>query len=282
MRKYILLLLIFIPISIYAQHFNYLSNYSDLSKYKTIDSAYMKCAYKLTYLKDSLKPQDQSFDLQILLIGKNISGYYSQYAVDYNHFVVDYLKKKYDAYPKIKQTGAWSYHLYKNYPQGKETVADVASMLRSSFIYEEDMPSLDWQIVNEKQTILSYTCQKATVSFRGRNFIAWFATDIPIPNGPWKFGGLPGLILKLSDSKNQFVYECQGLERLKQKEPIQFYLIDYTKTTRKDLAKAYLLFHTNLAAFFGSNKVTSTFGRPMTMDEAAELLKIPYNPIELE
>lgn len=64
-----------------------------------------------------------------------------------------------------------------------------------------------------------YTCVKATAKFRGRTYEAWFASDIPIFNGPWKFGGLPGLILSLTDSKNEYHFECIGIENLKNRNP---------------------------------------------------------------
>jgi GLPGLI family protein len=230
----------------------------------------------LTYLKDSLKADEKSVDLQVLLIGTNISKYYSQYALDYNYFVVDYLKKGHDRYPGIKEKGAWRYELFKNYPREKETVTDIASMLRGNFIYEEELPFFDWKITGEKQTILSYKCQKATVSFRGRDYVAWFATDIPIPNGPWKFGGLPGLILNLHDIKNNFIFECNGLEQLKQKEPIQFYQVDYTKITRKDLAKTYQRFHNDMVEYM------KILGTKVHVKNGSNTLKLSYNPIELE
>ncbi|MDL2257347.1 GLPGLI family protein, partial [Bacteroidales bacterium OttesenSCG-928-I14] len=94
------------------------------------------------------------------------------------------------------------------------TVTDIASILQENYIYEEELPIFNWVIFNETQSILSYDCQKATTSFRGRDYIAWFAPAIPISNGPWKFGGLPGLILKLCDTKEEFVFECNGLEQL--------------------------------------------------------------------
>jgi Protein of unknown function (Porph_ging). len=274
--RYLLLVFIFIGSYSHAQYFNFVSHYENLNKYKTIDSAYLKCSYKLVYLKDSLKSSEKSTDLQILLVGKNISKYYSQYALDYNYFVVDYLKKGHEAYPGIKEKGAWSYEVFKNYPHNKETVTDIASILRGNFVYEEDLPVFNWKISNEMQTILSYTCRKATVSFRGRDFIAWFTPDIPVPNGPWKFDGLPGLILKLSDVDNNFIYECQGLEQLKQKEPIKFYQINYTKINRKDLAKIYQRFHDNMVAYM------ETLGIKVNVAGGSKTLKIPYNPIELE
>jgi GLPGLI family protein len=244
-----------------------------LEKYTVIDSAYLRCSFNLTYLKDTLKPNEKSTDLQILLIGQNISKYYSQYALEYNHFVVDYVKN-HDAYPSPENKGQWTYEVFKNYPQGKETITDVASMLQGNYLYEEELPVFDWKITGERQTILSYNCQKAVTSFRGRDFIAWFTTEIPIPNGPWKFGGLHGLILKLHDSEENFVYQCEGLEQLKNKEPIKFYKIEYTKLSRNDLNKLYFRFHDNFVTF-----IRAHYGSSVKDDL---VIKLPYNPIERE
>jgi len=275
MKKIVLLsVCLFLLYNIQAQYFNFISEFADLSKYTVIDSAYLKCSYKLTYIKDTIKPNEKSTDLQILLIGKAISKYYSQYALDYNYYAMKEVKKGADAISNIKESGAWHYEVFKNYPQGKETITDVASMLKGNFAYEEDLPAFDWKISDEKQTILSYTCQKATVSFRGRDFVAWFAPEIPIPNGPWKFGGLPGLILKLYDSKNNFLYECTGLERLKAKEAIKFYKVEYTKLSRNDLNKLYQRFHENFVTYIRWASGSKT--------EDNLVVKVPYNPIELE
>ena len=276
MKTWIILICFALSFSlVQTQNFNFYANFENLEKFTVIDSAYLKCSYRLTYIKDTLKTDEKSTDLQILLVGKNISKYYSQYALDYNHFVVEHFKKHPDAYPHPKNKGQWSFEVFKNYPQGKETVTDIASMLQDSYLYEEELPVFNWEITNEKQTIQSYSCRKATVSFRGRVFIAWFTTDIPIPNGPWKFGGLPGLILKLYDTKNNFVYQCEGLEQLKNKEPIKFYKIEYIKLSRNDLNKLYFRFHDNFASYIS----IKLWGG---IKDKNIVIKVPYNPIELE
>jgi GLPGLI family protein len=284
--KNCLLVAVFIALSngLQAQNFAYvLRIYVDLEKYSTIDSAYLKCSYRLTYLPDSLNLERKVTDKQILLIGKAISKYYSQVALDYNQYVKEYVKRN-QAYPSSSD-GAWTYEVFKNYPPNKETVTDIGTRLMSNYRYEEPLPVFDWKMTGEKQLILSYLCQKATATFRGRDYIAWFTMDIPVDNGPWKFGGLPGLILKVADTKNNFVYECDGLEQLKKKEPIKFYKLDYTKINRRDLDKLYRWYHEDYAAYAKSRgKIT------MEIDEITKQTKVvehssykaPYNPIELE
>ncbi|MDR2804578.1 MAG: GLPGLI family protein, partial [Dysgonamonadaceae bacterium] len=170
-KKWIMAIYVFIAY-IAAGYSQDTPDYVNLDKFTTLDSAYLKCAYKLTYLRDSLKPNAQFADDQMLLIGQSISKYYSQKKLDHNQ----YIKEKFadlDAYPGFP-AGVWSCELFKNYPQGKVTVCDIGSVLRGNFVYQETSPTLDWTIDHETQTVLSYNCQKATISFRGRDYIAWF------------------------------------------------------------------------------------------------------------
>lgn len=72
------------------------------------------------------------------------------------------------------------------------------------FVVGEVIPKLNWKITKESQKILNYTCYKATTTFRGRNYSAWFTPEIPFNYGPWKLHGLPGLILKAETDSFEF------------------------------------------------------------------------------
>jgi GLPGLI family protein len=85
----------------------------------------------------------------------------------------------------------------------KKQVIVREKVIKRAFIYEEFLPQIKWKLVNETKQISKFNCQKATTTFRGRNYIAWFTTEIPISMGPWKFNGLPGLILELYDDTLQ-------------------------------------------------------------------------------
>lgn len=84
----------------------------------------------------------------------------------------------------------------------------------------EGKPKFNWKIENAKDKILGYEVQKATTDFGGRKWIAWFAPDIPIQDGPYRFYGLPGLILKIEDTKGDHVFTAIASKNLKQ--PIDF------------------------------------------------------------
>jgi len=71
----------------------------------------------------------------------------------------------------------------------------------------------EWEILQEKSKLFSYNVQKAETNFAGRKWIAWFTNEIPISDGPHKFYGLPGLILKIYDSEENFIFEIKGLTK---------------------------------------------------------------------
>jgi hypothetical protein len=167
-----------------------------------------------------------------------------------------------------------------------------------------------WKIYVDTCIILSYNCQKATAHFRGRDWTVWFTMEIPIDAGPWKFCGLPGLIVKASDSREHYVFECIGLENIsKKKQPIiQAHLKDPVidiECTRQEYRKAQRqyyenYFHTlltmgfNLTVIDDSGNIIDEIKTPNTtlsdrnvsytrwFNAKNRYKKHPYNPIELE
>ncbi|CAM1359073.1 conserved exported protein of unknown function [Tenacibaculum soleae] len=71
---------------------------------------------------------------------------------------------------------------------------------------KEQLPKINWKITDEFKDIGEYKCQKATGYFRGRTYTTWFTQQIPIPFGPWKLQGLPGLIIEVKDAKKEIYF----------------------------------------------------------------------------
>ena len=97
--------------------------------------------------------------------------------------------------------------------------------------------TLNWTIESDTAVFLDYPCQKASLQFRGRKYEAWFASQIPINDGPWKFFGLPGLILKVKDTNGMFDIECIGLENMDTPYTIEIPEHKYFECNRKDYNK---------------------------------------------
>lgn len=84
---------------------------------------------------------------------------------------------------------------------------------RDLYTYVEDRP-MNWKIINETTKIGDYTAQKAETDFGGRKWIAWFTTDLPFQDGPYKFSGLPGLIVKVEDADGDYSFDLKESKKL--------------------------------------------------------------------
>lgn len=101
----------------------------------------------------------------------------------------------------------FSYKIEKTYPEMKLRYVDRIS--RNLFAYDENT-KFNWKIEGEKQKIGDYNTQKATTEFGGRKWTAWFSSDIPFQDGPYKFYGLPGLIVKVEDDAKNYSWLLKG------------------------------------------------------------------------
>lgn len=79
------------------------------------------------------------------------------------------------------------------------------------FFEDEGAQHLNWILKDDTKIISGYECQRASVFFRGRNYEAWFTTEIPLPYGPWKLGGLPGLILEVYDDRKEISFTAEKI-----------------------------------------------------------------------
>lgn len=94
----------------------------------------------------------------------------------------------------------------------------IKVVLEKKFLITDEL-NYNWNITNETKQIQNYTCYKATTSFRGNNFEAWFTPDIPVNAGPWKWYGLPGLIVEATDTDKSEVYLLEKIEKLTDEIP---------------------------------------------------------------
>jgi GLPGLI family protein len=79
------------------------------------------------------------------------------------------------------------------------------------YVFQSNDPIV-WKLDPETKTQGEWKLQKATAIFGGRTWEAWFTNDIPFPEGPYKFKGLPGLVIEIWDSKNNFHFELAKIE----------------------------------------------------------------------
>ena len=248
-----------------------------------LDRASMKCMYRATQLKDTL---DVAFyeDLLILQIGPQVSKCFSYYTFQndslrqtpegqrqaselFNRALADFHKHRdrsrfLNSFPRNRTVTI----VYKNHPAGAITVTD--GLREDQVTYRDTLNAQQWTIVDSTREVLGYTCQQATADFRGRRWTAWFATDIPVSDGPWKLGGLPGLILEAYDEGHQYTFTAVGLERVAE-EPIVFTPCGekngYRTVDRRAFLKAEMFDLTHGGAL-GASDLKSTDYEPVYMD----------------
>ena len=85
----------------------------------------------------------------------------------------------------------------------------------NNFLVEDSYPDFHWNITSETKDIAGYSCIKATTSYRGRTWVAWFTPQIPVSFGPWKLFGLPGLIVEAYDTDNKYTFKPIKIEFIK-------------------------------------------------------------------
>ncbi len=164
--------------------------------------------------------------------------------------------------------------IFKNYPTGKLTHTE--KICQDWFRYDEEMPSFDWELTDSVTNVLGYECQSAKCKFRGREWTVFYTEDIPLSDGPWKLHGLPGLIMKASDEKGHYTFECIGIKS-KANRPITIYKVPFNNVKRRDYYDTRHRYDVNPYAYYEA----TTGGHITVTDQAGNPTLNAYDPIEL-
>lgn len=138
-------------------------------------------------------------------------------------------------------------YIFKSRPQNTTTVYDAYGLMERGY-YTEPFAEIDWQIGDSTKTVLGYECISATADYHGRHWTAWFTTDIPLSEGPWKLCGLPGLILEASEESGQHSFTANGIEKTDMEMFPIYSKKKYDKMDRKKMLKAYRNYRNNSGA----------------------------------
>ena len=196
-------------------------------KTHVIEPAILECRYE-SWQKDA----DDSY---ILRIGKTASQFFSYYRyrsdslmntsdvtmdIALNEFF-ESASKGSDRSKQLKSSSIGREWIYEDLTEGK---LKVYSEYTSAYnTYEEDIPKQEWTIyVDSVMTILGMECHYAITVFRGREWKVWFTEEIPVSLGPWKLGGLPGLILKAT-ADDDFIKLTATSIKTEGINPVTFY-----------------------------------------------------------
>ena len=126
---------------------------------------------------------------------------------------------------------------------------------RDQYTYEEDR-KMDWKILPETVKIGEYEAQKAETTFAGRKWYAWFTQDIPFQDGPYKFKGLPGLIIKVEDANGDYSFDLQQSKKITEFQNFDNRGGNPIKVKRTDFEKQEKLYRKDPVSF-----VTNSFSQ---------------------
>lgn len=142
-----------------------------------------------------------------------------------------YLSNKIDQMPR--KDG--SYYVVKLLDKNLVRYYDSAGL--DKYFYEETPEVWNWEISLDTKNILGYECIEATTNYHGRKWTVWFSPEIPVQNGPWKFDGLPGLILEATSDDALYSFVATGIQQTEKLIGTVFLADEYEKTIRKDFLK---------------------------------------------
>ncbi|QQL50133.1 GLPGLI family protein [Mucilaginibacter ginkgonis] len=172
----------------------------------------LQVVYKFTHQYDTTDVNRIKVENYVLLVGQTSSAYKS-----FDRVIQDSI-----AQASYKLTGMMggaaglkrtnSDELYFYFSPEK---AYLKTGLLGNYIIERPFNKLQWSILKETKRIANLVCQKATASYMGRKYTAWFDTEYPFKAGPWKLHGLPGLIVSAADETGRIRFELASIRQVK-------------------------------------------------------------------
>jgi GLPGLI family protein len=191
------------------------------------EQALTKVNYNFTHIQDTTQKERPYTENMLLLVGKNASVYTSYDKIKQN------LRLKQQLEEQLKnQAGNNNFSINLDNRGGKPTSSTdyfyfakenkffTKERVFNNYIVEEPTTKINWKITKDTISFSGIHCQKATAYFKGRNWIAWYATALPFQSGPWKLNGLPGLIIEAYDDTKTVSFQFAGMEKVvAQEEP---------------------------------------------------------------
>jgi GLPGLI family protein len=185
--------------------------------------------YSITYInsfKDRLSSKFPKKEYSRLLVHGDSSIYQI-----YNVMKLDTLKYNGKATENDIINRYYSYNHYTIRIDGNNL--SYTDVIAEDYYHYDEKLDFNWRLTAKTDTIGGYLCQSAVTTYAGRQWEAFFAPDIPINAGPYKFKGLPGLILRLSDSTGSYEFEFYGMITKPQK-PFKKYFVPQTEFIKTD------------------------------------------------
>jgi GLPGLI family protein len=147
---------------------------------------------------------------------------------------------------------------------------------RHRYTYVETIPQISWQLGSDTARVAGYLCRNAQGEFGGRQYTAWFSIDLPWSDGPYKLGGLPGLILHLEDKSGQLKFSLIGFEKVTSPPSLKSKFTSLV--TRKEFEARRDHYYMNRQEYRDANsrRQITVNGKVETMDEFYAGIKEEY------
>ena len=243
------------------------------------------CEYRLTARLDSTHRDWIEREEMILYIDKDA---HRSWFTSLNNFKMDSIfneigKRKtslsqellnFKDYPKTH----FRFKICKDYQTGTTETLDSYMGITKPCSYREALP-FKWQLQADTPRIIKgYKCQKATTRYGGRNYVAWYTTAIPLADGPYKFKGLPGLILEIYDTNKDYIFSLHAFHGLRKRLKLTWGKKSY-QTTRAAFIKRKREFYRNPIPVM---EAAGMFFAERDKRFVAKRINRFNNPIELE
>jgi len=110
-----------------------------------------------------------------------------------------YVESEEKAEPDDEGGYSWrkdAFYLKRNFE--KNTLHDVMTLIGKTYIIEDSLYMPGWKILNDMKEVAGHVCMNAVWedTIKNHTITVWFALDMPVPAGPERLCGLPGLILE--------------------------------------------------------------------------------------
>jgi len=229
--------------------------------------------YAVDYKKDSTS-QDMTRENYILDITKEDLTYYNR--IDYINDSVFASTGK-DGFKEFKLTSFFTKKLNNPLYENYEYIGDV------NFYKIEEAVTLDWKITDHTKRINELKVQQAETNFGGRKWIAWFAPEIPLSYGPYKFNGLPGLIIEIYDTRKNYFFQLIKSEKIAdnyQSHTLKTRKTNAIKTNYKKLDHLKLELYKDPFKYVFNGKLSIPEGKKLQLDDGTILSKEELKPAE--
>jgi GLPGLI family protein len=253
---------------------------------KKIDESSMLFIYNYQFCEEHKNPESVKAYEMALEVGKLYSRFYNINNAYKDSVMIKMISDKASLPAIMAKTTQLSsglgghqycqHYIFKNYPSPGTTVF-IGSNWGKSYRVDEKL-QFEWTIDNNAKAVISgLSCKKATCRYAGRNYEAWFTPDIPINDGPYKFSGLPGLIIKLQDSEKEHIFELQEIKKVNSKP---MYFPEYEQAPIATSAQGYTKALEANKAEMIEQLEASTFSDPAMLPRAIARVQKQNNFIE--